>query len=145
LVGDTIEVDESSLKDENAIRVKVNYKDATKIEGSTLVYINGQGHMITWWRKKKVDVKPKNPPPSKTSKFDSHKNDTDEEGDKDESVVSHESKICSNGQGAEGRGEKKKKQKHVVGDKQTDGSEPYDNDEFLLSQTNQEDSSRGFT
>jgi hypothetical protein len=53
LVGDPIEVDESSLEDENAIRVKVNYRDATKIEGSTLVYIKGQGHMITWWSKKR--------------------------------------------------------------------------------------------
>jgi hypothetical protein len=94
LVGDPIEVDESSLEDENAIRVKVNYRDATKIEGSTLVYIKGQGHMITWWSKKKVDAEPKNSPPPKTSKFDCHKVDTDEEEDKDESTVSYESRFA---------------------------------------------------
>jgi hypothetical protein len=52
LDGDPIEVDEDSLKVGKVIRVKVFYKDATKVEGCTVVYINGQGYLIRWWNEK---------------------------------------------------------------------------------------------
>jgi hypothetical protein len=52
LVGDSIEVDENSLLQGKAVRVKVWCKDASMLEGKTLLYINGQGHMITWWSEK---------------------------------------------------------------------------------------------
>jgi hypothetical protein len=40
LVGDPVEVDVDILKNEGAIRVKVLCKDALKIKGNTLVFIN---------------------------------------------------------------------------------------------------------
>jgi hypothetical protein len=65
--------------------VRVLYKDALEIEGSTLVYIIGQGHMFKW-RSEKLEELKKNPLP-KNSKFDKHKDDkedTNDEGDKEE-------------------------------------------------------------
>jgi hypothetical protein len=58
LVGDPIEVDEDSLLKGRVVRVKVLCKDALKIEGSTLVYFNRQGHLITWWSEKLEAMKP---------------------------------------------------------------------------------------
>jgi hypothetical protein len=46
LIGDPQDVDERGLKNEDVVRVRVLCKDTLKIEGSTLVHINGQGHMI---------------------------------------------------------------------------------------------------
>jgi hypothetical protein len=66
-------VDENVIKTGNVIRVRVFYKDATKIEGSTLVHINGQGYMIKWWSEKSEKIKTKLTQQSKGSKFYRHK------------------------------------------------------------------------
>jgi hypothetical protein len=52
LVGDPLEVDDKLLKDEGKIRVNVLCKDATKIKGNTLLYINGQGYLLRWYSEK---------------------------------------------------------------------------------------------
>jgi hypothetical protein len=71
--GGPIEVDENSIKTGDVIRVRVICKDATKIEGSTLVHINGQGYMIKWWSEKSEKIKTKPTQQSKGSKFYRHK------------------------------------------------------------------------
>jgi hypothetical protein len=91
LMGDQLEVDEESLLKGRAIRVKVMCKDALKIEGSTLVYFNRQGHMITWWSEKLENIKPGKALDTKASKFDRHKDFSDDEGEKDDSSGSHDS------------------------------------------------------
>jgi hypothetical protein len=48
LVVDLIGVDMDSLKNEGAIRVKVLCRDALKVKGKTLVFINKQGYLIKW-------------------------------------------------------------------------------------------------
>jgi hypothetical protein len=50
LVGDPHEVDEQGLKSEGMVRVLC--KDAIQIEGFTMVFINGQGHLIKWLSEK---------------------------------------------------------------------------------------------
>jgi hypothetical protein len=63
LVGDPKQVDESSLKDDGVVIVRVLCKDVMKIEGSTLVFINGQGHMIKWVSEKLEEYR-RNPCPN---------------------------------------------------------------------------------
>jgi hypothetical protein len=91
LVGDPLEVDEESLMKGMAVRVKVLCKDALKIEGSTLVYFNKQGHMTTWWSEKMENMKPGKSLDTKASKFDRHKGFFDDEGEKDDYSGSHDS------------------------------------------------------
>jgi hypothetical protein len=52
LVGDPLEVDDKLLKDVGKIRVNMLCKDATKIKGNTLLYINGQGYLLRWYSEK---------------------------------------------------------------------------------------------
>jgi hypothetical protein len=52
LVGDPIEVGDKLLKDEGKTRVTVLCRDATEIKGTTLLYINGQGHLLRWYSEK---------------------------------------------------------------------------------------------
>jgi hypothetical protein len=90
-VGDPLEVDEESLMKGRTVRVKVLCKDALKIEGSTLVYFNKQGHMTTWWSEKMENMKPGKSLDTKASKFDRHKDFFDDEGEKDDYSGSHDS------------------------------------------------------
>jgi hypothetical protein len=48
VVSDPLEMDEKLLKLEGKVRVIILCKDAMKVDGNTLIYINGQGHLITW-------------------------------------------------------------------------------------------------
>jgi hypothetical protein len=43
MVGDSIEVADNLLRSEGKVRVKVLCKDGMKVDGSTLLYKNGQG------------------------------------------------------------------------------------------------------
>jgi hypothetical protein len=90
-VGDPIEVDEASLLKGRVVRVKVWCKDPMKIEGSTLVYFNKQGHMITWWSEVLETMKSGKSLDNKTSKFDRNIDYSDEEKEKDDSIGSHDS------------------------------------------------------
>jgi single-stranded DNA-binding protein len=121
LVGDPIEIDESSLQEGNVIRVKFYYRDASKIEGTTLVYINGQGHMIKWWSEKGEDVKAR-PISPKISKFDLHKEDTNEEGDKDELADNHDTGFAQLAREQNEEEQKRKNQKQDGVSKQKDDS-----------------------
>jgi hypothetical protein len=85
LVGDLVEVDENSLKSEGVIRVKVLCKDALKIEVNTLIFINKHGHLIHWKGEGEGSINNNN------SKFDRHKDGSDEEDDNDDSEGSHDS------------------------------------------------------
>jgi hypothetical protein len=91
LVGDSIEVDESSLLQGKALRVKVWCKDASKLECSTLVYINGQGHMITWWSERLEGKRGAKGDEDKFFKGDMHREDSGDEEDKEDSLGSHDS------------------------------------------------------
>jgi hypothetical protein len=83
---------EKSLKSEGVVRVRVYCKDAIKIVGSTLVHINGHGHMLKWRSEKLEDPKGSSSQSSKNSKFDRHKDDSDEKDDKEaDSTGSHDS------------------------------------------------------
>jgi hypothetical protein len=90
LVGNPIEVDAKCLQTEGAVRVKVYCMDASKIEGNTLVHINGQGYMIKWCSEKVEAARVNHTSSPKISKLDRHRDDTDEEEDKDESAASHD-------------------------------------------------------
>jgi hypothetical protein len=87
LVGDPVEVDDKFLIDEGKIRVKVLCKDATKIKGTTLLYINGQGHLLSWYSEKLQILLGKDPQDS-----DYEDEESDEEEDKEEEYFdSHDS------------------------------------------------------
>jgi hypothetical protein len=82
LVADPQEVDESGLMNEGLVRVRVLGKDAMKIEGSALVLINGQGHMIKWKSDKLEEYRSSLPNNSKFNRHKDEKEDSDDEGDK---------------------------------------------------------------
>jgi hypothetical protein len=91
LVGDPIEVYKGSLLQGNAVRVKVWCKDASKLEGSTLLYINGQGHKITWWSEKLEGKRNSKGDEGNFYKFDRYREDSNDEEDKEDSLGSHDS------------------------------------------------------
>jgi hypothetical protein len=91
LVGDPIEVDEDSLLKGRAVRVKVWCKDPLKIEGSTMVLFNKQGHMITWWSEILESMKAGKSLDTKSSKFERHGEFSDDVREKDDSSRSHDS------------------------------------------------------
>jgi hypothetical protein len=93
LVGDPIEVDEDSLLKGRVVRVKVWCKDPMKIVGSTLVYFNKQGHMITWWSEILETMKARKSLDTKSSKFERHREFSDDEGEKYDSYGSHDSRF----------------------------------------------------
>jgi hypothetical protein len=82
LVGDPVEVDVDILKNEGggAIRVKVLCKDALKIKGNTLVFINKQDYLIRWKSEKLGTDIGENFIDDNSSKLDG----SDGEGDSDE-------------------------------------------------------------
>jgi hypothetical protein len=62
-----------------------------KIDGNTLVHINGQGHLI-YWMSERLDKSKEGPSDDlKNSKFDRYRDDSDEENDKEDSKGSHDS------------------------------------------------------
>ena len=75
LVGDTKEVHLDSLKWKE-VWVKIACKDPKKINGTSDVYINKQGHMISWFVADKGPVKP---PQMNTGKGGNDDEFTDEE------------------------------------------------------------------
>jgi hypothetical protein len=84
LVGDPQEVDEGSLGEGGVVRVRVMCKDALKVAGSTMVYINKQGHWIKWISEK-MEEQRKNPL-ARNIKFNRHREngeDSDDEADKE--------------------------------------------------------------
>jgi hypothetical protein len=89
-MGDPIEVDEDSLLKWRAVRVKVWCRDPMKIEGSTMVYFNKQGHMITWWSEVLETMKSEKSLDTKASKFERNRDYSNEEGEKDDSSGSHD-------------------------------------------------------
>jgi hypothetical protein len=113
-VDDPIEVDEKSLKADGPMRVKVACKDATKMEGTTLLYINREGHLIRWWSEK--GVKEKLGASTKSSKFDRHKDESNEEGDKADSTASHDSVFTRLGKEQEEEEKGRMKLGKAVGD-----------------------------
>jgi hypothetical protein len=137
-VGDPLEVDEESLMKGRTVRVKVLCKDALKIEGSTLVYFNKQGHMITWWSEKLENMKPGKSLDTKISNFDRHKVLSDDEGEKDDSSSSHDSGFqrMAKEQKEEAKKKKRMAQSSVVS-KQKPQCQMEDT-EFRLSQSNPE-------
>jgi hypothetical protein len=67
MVGDPIEVDDQLLRAEGKIRAKILCKDAIKVVGTTLLYINGQGHLLKWCSEKMVEYKKQHPQEFKDS------------------------------------------------------------------------------
>jgi hypothetical protein len=57
MVGGPMEVDDNLLRSKGKDRVKVLCRDATKIDGTTLLYINGQGHLLQWISEKVEEYK----------------------------------------------------------------------------------------
>jgi hypothetical protein len=57
MVGDPIEADDNLLRSEGKVKVKVLCKDAVKVDGNTLLYINGQGHLLKWSSEKLEEYK----------------------------------------------------------------------------------------
>jgi hypothetical protein len=82
LVGDPIVVDEDSLLKGRVVRVKAWCKDLMKIDGSTLIYFNKHGHMITRWSEILETMKAGKSFDTKSSMFERHKEFSDGEGEK---------------------------------------------------------------
>jgi hypothetical protein len=92
MVGDPIEVDDNFPRFEGKVRVKVLCKDAMKMDGNTLVYINGQGHLLRWCSEKLEEYKKQHPQDFKGSKSDKdEENSKEEEDNEEESGGSHDS------------------------------------------------------
>jgi hypothetical protein len=119
------------------VRVRVLCKDAMKIEGSTMVYINGKGYM-TKWKSTKLDEHWKNPLANNT-KFNRQRDDngdSDDEADKEEdSCDSHDSGFDRLGREKEEEVERKRNMDQADGDEQRDDEREIENDDFDLSQT----------
>jgi hypothetical protein len=135
LVGGPIEVDDSNLLKGKAVRVKVWCKDASKVERSTLLYINGQGHMITLWSEKLEGKRNAKWDEGKFYKFDRYREDSDEEEDKEDSLGSHDSGLSKLAKEQKEENEKKREQQKAAGHKQQDSEARVDEKEFMLSQT----------
>jgi hypothetical protein len=135
LVGDPIEVDEDSLLKGRVVRVKVWCKDPMKIVGSTLVYFNKQGHMITWWSEILETMKARKSLDTKSSKFERHREFSDDEGEKDDSYGSHDSRFqrMAEEQKVE---EGKKRMTKTTGTKQRGCDPVEEEDDVGLSQSN---------
>jgi hypothetical protein len=135
LVVGPVEVDLESLRNEGTIRVKVLCKDALKIKGNTLVFINKQGYLIRWKSEKLGTNTGEDSIDDNSSKLD----DSDGEGDSDELDDNHDSGFAKLAK--EQREEKKKKRQmeKARGTSQTDEMEreAMAHEEFSLSQTRQ--------
>jgi hypothetical protein len=103
VVGDPLEVDEKLLKSEGKVRVKIMYKDAMKVDGNTLIYINGQGHLLTWCSEKMEEYKKNHPQEFKSSISDKDDEDLEGEGTTRKSPVVPMQWLCQVGKGAGGR------------------------------------------
>jgi hypothetical protein len=114
------------------VRVKILCRDASKVEGNTLLHINGQGYMIRWCSEKVEATK---------SKFDRHKEDTYEEGDK-ESGASHDSAFERLAKEEEEE-ERRTNLSKARGNKQVENMEMFDGEDFNMSQTREEDNHEG--
>jgi hypothetical protein len=68
--------------------VKVLCKDATKIEGSTLLYINRKGHLFQWCSEKLENLKKQHPQDPKDR---DDLEDEDEEEKEEDSSDNHDS------------------------------------------------------
>jgi hypothetical protein len=84
MVRDPVEVDKKFLKFEGKVRVKVVCKYVTKVDGSTLLYINGQGHLLKLCSEKMEEYKKKHPQEFKSSSLDKDNDDSEDEGDNNE-------------------------------------------------------------
>jgi hypothetical protein len=106
-------------------------KDATKIKGTTLLYINGQGHLLRWCSEKLQTLKGKDP-----QDFDFEDEEfEDEEEDEGESSCSHDSGFAWLGKEHEVEEERRKQMGKGGGTSQKDDLEGFDEDDLDLSQT----------
>jgi hypothetical protein len=137
LVGNPIEVDAKCLQTEGAIRVKVYCMDASKIEGNTLVHINGQGYMIKWCSEKVEAARVNHTSSPKISKLDRHRDDTDEEEDKDESAASHDNGFEQMAREQKEEEVRRKNLNKAGGGKQMEELELLEGKDFNMSQTKQ--------
>jgi hypothetical protein len=85
-VGDPVEVNDTLLRFEGKVRVKVLCKDAMKIDGNTLVYINGQGHLLKWSSEKLLEYKKQHTQEFKESNSDQDDDDLGEGDDKEDDL-----------------------------------------------------------
>jgi hypothetical protein len=140
LVGDPVEVDEKSLKSEGVVRVKVLCKDALKIEGNILVFTNKQGHLIHWKSEKFETAEGEGSINNNNSKFDRHRDGSDEKDDSDDSDDNHDSGFTKLAQEQKEEEEKKKHMGKAGGTSQANKMdwEAMADEEFSLSQTRQE-------
>jgi hypothetical protein len=113
-----------------------------KIEGSTMVYFNKQGHMITWWSEVLVTMKSEKYLDNKISKFDKNKDYSDEKKEKDDSSGSHDSGFqrLAEEQKAEEETQKLAKSAET---KQRECAETEGDEDFMLSQSNPDKASFG--
>jgi hypothetical protein len=84
LVGDFIEVDKKSLPGLGPIRLKVACKDPSTIKGSSRVYFNGRGFLISWNLESDKNFKRPIPPDDNGKKKDDDEaweDDGDEDSD----------------------------------------------------------------
>jgi hypothetical protein len=70
VVGDPIEADEKILKSDGKVKVKILCKDAMKLDGNTLIYINGQSHLLNWCSETMEEYKKNHPQEFKNSSSD---------------------------------------------------------------------------
>jgi DNA-directed RNA polymerase subunit H (RpoH/RPB5) len=138
MAGDLIKVDDNLLRSKGKVRVKVLYKDAMKVDENTLLYINGQGHLLKWISEKLEEYKKQHPQDFKGSS--SHNEEEDLEEDKDneeESSGSHDSGFARLGREQEEE-EKRKKLGKGSGISQNDDVEDAEMMEFDQSQVGAE-------
>jgi predicted acylesterase/phospholipase RssA len=135
MVGDPIEVDDNFLRFEGKVRVKVLCKDAMKVDGNTLVYINGQGHLLRWCSEKLEEYKKQHPQDFKGSKSDKDEENSEEEEDnEEESGGSHDSGFARLGREQEEEDKRKKLGKASI-NSQNDDLEDVEAMDFDLSQS----------
>jgi hypothetical protein len=106
-----------------------------KIEGSTLLYFNKQGHMITWWSEVLVTMKSEKSLDNKISKFDKNKDYSDEKKEKDSGF-----QRLAEEQKAEEETQKLAKSAET---KQRECAETEGDEDFMLSQSNPDKASFG--
>jgi hypothetical protein len=130
MIRDPIEVDGNLLRSEGKVRVKVLFKDAMKIDGSTLLYINGQGHLLKWSSEKLEEYKKQHPQEIKDSISDKDEDDLEEEGDNgEESSANHDSGFARLGR-EQAEEEKRRNLGRASGKPQNDDIEAMDFEGF---------------
>jgi hypothetical protein len=120
MVGDPIEMDDNLLRSEGKVSIKVLCKDAMKVDRNTLLYINGQGHMLNWSSEELEEYKKQHPHEFKESSSHNDEEDFEEEEDKgEESSGSHDSGFARLGREQEEE-EKRKNMGKASGKPQND-------------------------